>query len=88
MAHGISTLSITKKERFSLKFAKTEPGTLVLIENYLTSLLQRRLRKIESLHPAPDVATRLTTVGTVQGCLQRPLIKLCPLFHCHFCFSV
>lgn len=56
-----------------------EPGTLVLIKNDLLPPLQWRIGRIEKIHPGSDGISRVATLKTTQGSLQRPLIKLCPL---------
>lgn len=52
---------------------------LVLIKDDLVPALKWRLGKIEAVHPGADGICRVATVRTIQGRVQRPVVKLCPL---------
>lgn len=55
------------------------PGDLVLIKNELTPPLQWRRARIVKLHPGNDGVSRVATVRTDNGIVQRPINKLCLL---------
>lgn len=55
------------------------PGTVVLIKSELLPPLQWRIGRVVKCHPDTDGISRVATLKTSQGLLQRPFVKLCPL---------
>ncbi|XP_077282625.1 uncharacterized protein LOC143908736 [Temnothorax americanus] len=70
----------TLQQRPKLKPADAiSKGTLVLLKTENAPPLAWRRRRVEELHPGRDGVARVATVGTADGLLSRPLVKLCPL---------
>jgi Family of unknown function (DUF5641) len=52
---------------------------LVIIKNEISPPMQWRLGRVLKLHPGKDGVSRVATVRTAKGTLQRPLVKLIAL---------
>lgn len=64
---------------FEADSRQVSEGLLVLIKDDQAPPLKWRLGRIIQLHPGPDGISRVATVKTTNGTVQRPLVKLCPL---------
>nr|CAI5833897.1 unnamed protein product [Callosobruchus analis] len=71
--------TLQQRCKWDKSIPETEEGTLVLITNELKPPLQWQLARIIRLHPGHDKVARVATVKTVNGTMQRPIAKLCPL---------
>ncbi|XP_044756884.1 uncharacterized protein LOC123315299 [Coccinella septempunctata] len=74
----LHTLQQRKKWNESSNYP-LKPGILVIVNDGPISPLRWRLARIEKLHPGSDGIARVATIRTVNGSLQRPVVKLCPL---------
>lgn len=71
--------TLQQRHKWIKNAQNVSPGMLVLIKEDNTPPLKWRLGRIEQVHPGKDEVCRVATVKSVQGSLQRPLVKLCPL---------
>lgn len=68
-----------RKKWYNRDIKSLSPGVLVLIKDEQLTPLRWRSARIETLHYGVDKISRVATVRTTQGILQRPLVKLRPL---------
>nr|XP_022906719.1 uncharacterized protein LOC111418409 [Onthophagus taurus] len=71
--------TLQQRRKWNVPIKNIQAGTLVLIRYEMKTPLQWALGRITQSHPGADGIVRVVTVGTTQGLLQRPVIKLCPL---------
>lgn len=77
--HNEYLQTLQQRHKWDKNARPIEPGMLVLIKNEQEPPQQWRLARVLQTHPGRDGITRVVTLKTAKGQLQRPVIKLCPL---------
>lgn len=71
--------TLNQRAKWHIDSKEPKIGSLVIIKDDQLKPLQWSLARIVKLHPGRDGISRVATVKTQNGQLQRPLVKLCPL---------